>query len=550
MLKKGILLSTFLSLFCASSIGAQNRDFKHGENLDIFFNVYNSSVINYVDTINTTKSIKKAIDAFFSTLDPYAEYYDEKDIIDFQTSVTGKYGGVGSIIRQHYLDTTSVQISEVYKGAPADKVGLKPGDKIISIDGHIAKGMTTSKVSSLMKGDAGTSVTMVVAPIGDSTIRKEVIIKREQIAINAVDYYTMLSDSVGYVSLLRFSKNCSEEVKSALKELQAKGMRSIILDLRSNGGGILDEACKVLSLFVPKGSQIVSVKGRDTSDVVNYKTTTSPLFENMPLVVMVNRNSASASEIVAGAIQDLDRGVVVGQRTFGKGLVQSSMDVGHGSSIKITTAKYYIPSGRCIQALDYTHRNEDGSVGKVPDSLITEFKTLKGRKVYDGGGILPDTVLTAKKMGRFVTFLYITGYLDDFSFDYFAKHKDAPSIETFKLSDSDWADFKAMLKNKTLNYSFESEANLKKLIESTKAEGYYEDIKPLIEQIESKIEADTDKHLDLNRAEISEYIESSIIKNYHYASGSVAYGLKHDEELKVAEFIASNKQNYDKELNL
>lgn len=543
MVKNTFLL--FIIFLSYSFCHAQNKDFKHGKNLELFFNSYNRALTNYVDTINSDLGTKKAIEALFSTFDPYTEYYDEKETLEFEISTTGKYGGVGSIIRQHYQDSLYIQIVEPYKNSPSDKAGLRPGDKVLIVDGVDMRGKQVEEVSNAMKGDPGTIVNMIVAPIRDTTKRKNINIKRERISVPAVRYYSLLNDSIGYILLSSFTENCSNEVEKAIKDLDTKGMKSLILDLRSNGGGRLDEAVKVMSLFVPKDSEIVTIKGRNKNNDIVYKTHNTPIVPTLPLVVMVNRSSASASEIVAGAIQDLDRGVVIGERTFGKGLVQSVMDVGYGASIKITTAKYYIPSGRCIQALDYTHLNEDGSVGKIADSLISEFKTKNGRKVFDGGGILPDTIVPAKEVGRFAAFVYMTGYSDNFALDYYSRHLETPDIETFALTDKDWNDFKKMLKSEKLDYSFESEGNLKKLVHSAKAEGYYDDIKGLITQIETTIKSDTDKHLEFNRKEITMYIERAIIINYLYAEGGVKLMLKHDKSLSIAKSIATNKKSYN-----
>lgn len=546
MIKSKIIILVSLFLLGETSLKAQNNDFEDGKNLELFFNVYNNVVLNYVDTVDTEKAIKTAITAMLSKLDPYTEYYDAEDSKQFRVSMSGKYGGLGSLIRRHYSDTTATQIAEVYKGAAADKAGLKAGDKILFINGIDMKNKPLDNVSNLMKGDPGTTLDMIIAPSRDTTQRDTLTIRREQISIKAVDYYAILNDSIGYISLLTFSENCSEEVKTAINDLKNKGMKSLILDLRSNGGGVLTEAVKIVSYFVPKGSKVVEIKGRnDEYRNESYFTQNNPILPDMPLLIMVNRGSASASEIVAGAIQDLDRGVILGQRTFGKGLVQTSMGVGYESSMKITTAKYYIPSGRCIQALDYFHREKDGSVGVVPDSLKSEFTTQNGRKVYDGGGIMPDSILEAIPATRFYSFLYLTGYLDNFAYDYFAKNSETPDLETFKLSEKDWDNFKKYLKTKTLDYSYESKDNLDRLIKSAKTEGNYEQILPFIEQIREKIAADNDKLLDENRNVIEEYIEALIIKFYYYAEGATKYSLRKDTGIDIAESILSDKQVYN-----
>ncbi|MFI3262778.1 MAG: S41 family peptidase [Rikenellaceae bacterium] len=550
MFKYRIFVITFLALLCGESLKAQNNDYKDGKNLELFFNVYNSVLLNYADTVDTDEVINTAIEAMLTGLDPYTEYYDAEAAKQFKISVSGKYGGLGSLIRRHYSDSTATQIAEVYEGQPADKAGLRAGDKILVIDGIDVKNKPLDEVSNLMKGDPGSTLEMVIAPSKDTTRRDTLTIKRQLISIPAVDYYALLSDSVGYVSLTTFSENCSEEVKSAILDLKNQGMKALILDLRSNGGGVLTEAVKILSYFVPKGSKVVEVKGREgflKKDT--YYTQQAPILPDIPLAVMVNKNSASASEIVAGAIQDLDRGVILGQRTFGKGLVQSTMSVGYDSSIKITIAKYYIPSGRCIQALDYFHKDKDGRAGAVPDSLRTEFTTLKGRKVYDGGGIMPDSLLKPDAMSRFYSFLYVTGYQDDFVYDYYAKHDEVPDIDTFKLTDKDWSDFKKYLETKEINYNYESEANLNKLIKSAKSEGHYEEILPYIEQIKAKIKVDNNRLLDEDREIIERYMVNMIIKSHHYAKGSIEYLIKYDEGIELAKSILLDTQVYNEILN-
>lgn len=546
MFKNKIFLAISLSLLCTSSLKAQNSDFEDGKNIELFFNVYNSVVLNYVDTVNTEKAIKTAIKAMFSELDPYTEYYDAEDSKEFLISVSGKYGGLGSIIRRHYNDSTATQIAEVYKDAPADKAGLKAGDKILFIDGINLKNKPLDEVSNLMKGDPGTTLEMVVAPVRDTTLRDTLTILRQQISLDAVDYYELLEGGIGYISLITFSENCSEEVRNAINSLKSQGMTSLIIDLRSNGGGLLTEATKLVSFFVPKGSKVVDVKGRagyikDES----YVTQHSPILPDIPLVVMVNKSSASASEIVAGAIQDLDRGVVIGQRTFGKGLVQSTVGVGYDSSIKVTTAKYYIPSGRCIQALDYSHRDKDGSVGVVPDSLKSEFETLKGRKVYDGGGILPDSVYEPSIASRFYSYMCITGYLDDFVYDYYSKNKEIPDVDTFKLSDEDWAKFKKSLESKDLKYSYESDDSLDKFIKKAKAEGHYDEILPYIEQIKAKIVVDNDELLEENKELLESYMSNMIVRMYHYAKGSIRHLIRDDKGVTIATSILSDMQVYN-----
>lgn len=546
---KYIILTVVISVAALLTISAGNKDYELGKNLEIFYNVFRALSTSYVDGIDPEKTTTKAIDAMMSTLDPYTEFYNEKEMEEFEITTTGKYGGIGSIIRRHFEDTSYIQIYQPYKNSPAAKAGLLPGDKIISINSKDMRGASTESVSNVMKGDPGTNLKLVIAPVRDSSARREITIKRERISVPSVDFYTMLDDSVGYISLQKFMETCSEEVKTAILDLKQQGMKSLVLDLRSNGGGILSEAVGVLSLFVPKGCEVVSMRGRDPEENRTFKTTSDPIIPDMPLAVLVNRGSASASEIVSGAIQDLDRGVVIGTRTYGKGLVQSTQSVGYGTYIKLTTAKYYIPSGRCIQALDYSSRNEDGSVGVVPDSLITEFKTSKGRKVYDGGGIMPDLATTKTPSSRFATALYMMGCMDDYALTYFKNHSDTPEIKSFKLTEDDWKEFKSSVDPTKLEYTSMSEEKLKEMVKSAKREGYYDQIKGLIDSLEQQLKTDIEKDFDRNREEITEYLENVIITAYHFAEGGSEYILKHDDELKEAAKILTDQTLYQEVLS-
>jgi carboxyl-terminal processing protease len=365
-------------------INQETRDFRIAKNLDIFYSLFRELNTFYVDEIDPDKVIKAGIDDMLKTLDPYTVYYPESEADEFTFMTTGKYGGIGSQVRK---SGDYVVISEVYRGFPADVAGIKPGDLLKKVDGTSLKGFTTEQVSEKLKGSPGTDIILTIERFGKET---DFSLKREKIAVPPVPYYGMVDPKTGYVRFTSFTQNCTEEVKKALTELNKNGAQKIILDLRGNPGGLLSEAVEIVNLFVAKGNEVVSTKGKVKQFDEDFKTTKEALDENIPLAVIINRGSASASEIVAGAIQDLDRGVIVGQRSYGKGLVQITRPLSYNTQLKVTTAKYYIPSGRCIQARDFSHPNEDGSVGIIPDSLVSEFKTRDGRIVKDGGGISPD----------------------------------------------------------------------------------------------------------------------------------------------------------------
>ncbi|HIS34756.1 MAG TPA: PDZ domain-containing protein [Candidatus Avirikenella pullistercoris] len=531
----------FISWTGIAGASDNKKDFDTGKNMEIFFNIFKNIDIAYVDPTNPDKLMQKAADAMLSSLDPYSEYLSEEDMADFEFTTTGKYGGVGALVRLA-PEKDFIHISEVYKDCPADKAGFKPGDKIVAIDGENMGGKDVTFVSEKMKGTPGSTIQMTMRPIRggeDYTVP----VTRERITISAVSYYGFVTDSIGYISLDSFSENCSADVKKALTELKSQGpLKGVILDLRSNGGGLLSEAVDVAGLFVPKGTEIVSIKGRKESENETYKTHNDPFDTELPLLILVNSSSASSSEIVAGALQDLDRALIAGTRTFGKGLVQTTMGIGYGSFLKLTTAKYYIPSGRCIQALDYSHRNEDGSVGQIPDSLISEFTTRNGRKVYDGGGITPDVKIDPLYINKFTVSLIALGYIDDYAIKYYKEHTEAPDINNFSLSDEEYTDFGEFLKTKDMNFISPSESNLEKLRESAKKDKYYDEIKDELDRIETKIKGDHTRDLELYKDDIKAYLESAIVTAYHYAHGRSERAVNSDKDIKTAaELLSSGK---------
>jgi carboxyl-terminal processing protease len=537
-------LVIFLSLFILAGITTgflatqETRDFRIAKNLDIFYSMFRELNTFYVDEINPDKIIKTGIDNMLKTLDPYTVYYPESDADEFAILTTGKYGGIGSLVRG---GGEYVIISEVYKGFPADKAGIKAGDLITKVDGIPLKGVPSEKVSDKLKGNPGTDITVTVSRSGKETDFK---MKRERIAIPSVQYYGMIDSKTGYIGFSSFTQDCSQDVRNALLELKKQNPQQIILDLRGNPGGVLTEAVEVVNLFVGPGNMVVSTKGKVKQFDEDFKTTKAAVDEKIPLAVLINRGSASAAEIVAGAIQDLDRGVIVGQRSYGKGLVQVSRQLSYNSQLKVTTAKYYIPSGRCIQAIDFSHPNEDGSVGYIPDSLISEFKTRNGRIVKDGGGIAPDIESLPEPLSQVAAELYLRNFIFDFATQYFWAHPDLKSPSDFDFTDQDYTDFKNMLVSRNFSYKTVTEASLNQLIDNAKKEKYYDIHKDLFTQLEKDVAHSLEHDLTVFRSEIAELIEEEIIRRYFYEDGAIAYGLKEDEQVKKAIEILNSPSQY------
>jgi carboxyl-terminal processing protease len=454
---------------------------------------------------------------------------------------------VGSLIRK---SEDYIIISEIYKGFPADQAGLKIGDLIIKIDGKSTKGLSTTEVSELLKGAPNTEVKVIVKRTGEETVLSKVITRKE-ISIPSVPYYGMVNDETGYIRLSNFTQGASEEVKTAFLELKSKyNAQSLVLDLRGNPGGLLIEAVKITNLFVDKGQEIVSTRGKIKDYDHVYMAPDQPVDTEISLAVLIDRGSASASEIIAGAIQDLDRGVIIGERTYGKGLVQTTRPLGYNNQLKVTTAKYYIPSGRCIQALDYSHRNEDGSVGHIPDSLISEFKTQHGRTVYDGGGIVPEIVVSPDDASLLTVNLYAKFLFFDYATKYASLNESISSIDEFRLTESDFEDFKAFVKEKNFSYETRTERALQNLIKETKREKKYEDFSIDLQKLEEKMAHNLDKDMDKNKVEIIQFLTSEIVGRYYYQAGSIKNTLTWDDDLKAALKILSNIDEYLTILNL
>jgi carboxyl-terminal processing protease len=541
-MKKLKSLIIVISIFILAGISSgfllvqDSRDFRMAKNLDIFFTLFRELNTFYVDEINPDKIIKTGIDNMLKSLDPYTVYYPEADADEFTFLTTGKYGGIGSLVRS---GGDFVIISEVYKGFPADKAGIRSGDIVKKVDGESLKGMSTDRVSDKLKGTPGTDITLTIERNGKES---DFQMKRERIVIPPVPYYGMIDSLTAYIRLTNFTQNCVDDVKDALVNIKNNNHpHYLILDIRGNPGGLLTEAVEIVNLFVGPGNNVVSTKGKVKQFDEGFKTTKTAIDEKIPLVVLINRASASAAEIVAGAIQDLDRGVVIGQRSYGKGLVQITRPLSYNTQLKVTTAKYYIPSGRCIQALDFSHPNEDGSVGIIPDSLISEFRTKNGRIVKDGGGIAPDIEVHPEQLSQVSAELYLRYYIFDFATQYYWSHPEIKSPGQFVFTEKDYDDFKNYLKSRKFNYITDTEESLNELIVNAKKEKYYDLHKDLFTELEKDVSHNLNKDLSLFSDEIKQLLEEEIIRRFFYEDGAIAWSIMKDEQVAKALETLKNK---------
>jgi carboxyl-terminal processing protease len=542
--KAGWIAAAAVLLVSVSFATLSDREFQVVKNLDIFFNLFRELSVYYVDETDPEKLINESIDGMLETLDPYTSFIPESQMEDYKTTTTGQYGGIGASIRNVGNAVTVVELS---RNNPADRAGLRVGDMLMKIDGQWLTGKSVAEVTDMLTGAPNTRVELTYM---QADTRKEVVkpLVRETMTIPNVPYYGPLEGAhkTGYIRLSGFSANAGKDVKDALTALKkSHNIESLILDLRNNPGGLLVEAVDVVNLFVKRGQEVVSTRGRVKQWDNIFVTRHEPVDTVIPLVVVVNRMSASASEIVAGAIQDLDRGIIVGQRTFGKGLVQATRPLSYNAQLKITTAKYYIPSGRCIQALDYTHREADGSVGYVPDSLIREYKTLKNhRTVRDGGGVSPDVEINPETLSRIAVTLYLRNLFFNYATIYAQKHDSIASAGKFKLTAQEYDEYVAYLKNQSFDYQSESEITFHKLKEIAIREKYMDDAQAEFNALQAKLSHDRYKDLEIFKEEVKELLEEEIVLRYYYNAGRIANTLQHDTQIKEAATTVNAQDRY------
>lgn len=516
--------------FCLSAY-SQSQNFKIAKALETHNNILRVLEGNFVDSVNVETLINKGVAAMLSYLDPYTEYfpYEEREDLDMLSTAT--YGGVGAVIKK--IDSLGVLINQPYKNSPAVKYGLLPGDIILEINGLSTLPLSANECSKRMRGQAGTDVKFLVKK-GRGGDVVEVNLTRERVHIPDISYHGIILDSIGYIKMDGFTLNGGDDVRAAVKSLKEEGAKKIILDLRSNGGGLINEAVDVLSAFLPRGTLVVSSKGRMPHANAKYYTAKEPIDTNIPLMVMISSSSASASEIVAGAIQDLDRGIIVGSRSYGKGLVQSFSDTGYGGKIKYTIAKYYTPSGRCIQAIDYSNRNEDGSVGFIPDSLKKSFKTKNGRTVYDGGGIAPDYEIKSTPYSRPAVSLILSDIANEYAIKYFNTHNEISDIANFELSDSEYDEFVNFAITKKFDMRNEAEVFFDRMVIEAKRDGLYDNNREKFEELEKGVKLSKEQMLRLKKEECKEILEADIIEKFYFTEGRVEYLVSKDELLLKA----------------
>jgi len=515
--------------------------FEISKNLDIFATLFREVNTYYVDDVDAGKLIKKAIDEMLESLDPYTNYISEAEAEDFRFQMTGQYGGIGSMVG---TKNNQVVITEPYEGFPAQKADLRAGDIILEIEGKSTQNKTTTDISKMLKGQPGTQVKLLIQREGEGTLIKT--LTREEIQLKNVPYVGMINENTGYIRLASFTQNAGKEVRDAMIELKKNtNLKSVILDVRGNPGGLLHESINIVNVFVPQGVEVVSTKGKVKEWDKSYKSLNQPVDAELPMVVLTNRGSASASEIVSGSIQDLDRGVVIGQKTYGKGLVQSTRPLTYNAQLKVTTAKYYTPSGRCIQALDYSHRNADGSVGSVPDSLKKEFKTKSGRKVFDGGGVDPDLVNKQADYSKITESLIINQLIFDYATKYRNRHASIASAKDFKLTDADFTDFKTFLSDKKYDYQTASEKALEDFKKKAEDEKYFEAVQSQYQQLKQNLTRDKQADLEKNKSEIIELLESEIAKRYYFQKAEFEMAAKHDEDVKLAIKLLNDLPRYN-----
>lgn len=538
LIRKVVLVATILF---STLVGfSQSNNFEVVKGLELMDLIYQNLDMHFVDEPKPGKLSKVAIDAMLKDLDPYTVYYHEANMEDYRMMTTGQYGGVGALIRKM---GDYICISEPYEGNPAQKSGLKAGDKILEIDGKNMVKKPSEDVSQALKGPKGTTIQVKV--LRNDKEQLVIPITRDEIKIPDVPYAEIISEGVGYIKLNSFTQTASEEVKKAFLNLKSKGMNQLVFDLRENGGGLLIEAVKIVNFFVPKDKIVVTTKGRIKEENQVYKTQVEPLDTEIPIVVLIDEGSASASEIVSGSLQDLDRAVIVGQTSFGKGLVQRTFDLKYGSKIKLTIAKYYTPSGRCVQKLEYYDKDEDERPKEIPDSLIGKFKTLNGREVIDGRGIEPDVKVKEKEFSRLTAMLVAKYFIFNYATDYYKTHTTIAPAGTFKLSDTEYNQFKDLVIKDTFDYSTASEEVLKKMRKTAESEGYFEDSKAEYEALFKRVTPSKQRDLEKFSSEIKELIENEIVSRYYYQKGRAEHAFRDDVFVDKAKEILQNKTSYN-----
>lgn len=545
---------TLLALALATAVAvparAQDNDrgFEVAKNLEIFANVYKNINQYYVDDIEPGKTMKVAIDAMLASLDPYTNYYPESAMEDVKLQLTGEYGGIGALIHQNQRDK-KIYIAEPYEGFPAEKAGLKAGDIFVSLDGESTEGKTVANVSEKLRGLAGTSVTVVVERDGKKLTKE---LRREAVKFSDVPYSGFVKGTeIGYIKLTEFTQDAASHVKAAFQQLKGErpGMKGVILDLRGNGGGLMNEAVDLVNIFVKRGELIVETKGKQRSRNQKSFTSGTPVDTEIPVAVLVDEHSASASEIVSGSLQDLDRAVIIGNRTFGKGLVQNVLPMNYNTQMKVTVAKYYIPSGRCVQAIDYSHRDKDGRPLAVPDSLKTAFKTKNGRTVYDGYGIEPDVEVDLEYMNMLEMTLVGQLFVFDWATQYARDHESIPAAKDFEITDEIFNDFKQYMSRQTYTYNTATERMLAELRKVAKEEEYLDSIDAPLAMLEERLKSDKERDMDKNRATISDLLKSELLTRYYHQKGQIEGMLEGDPCVKKAVEKLSDRAQYNKILN-
>lgn len=549
-------LVVLMALGLSSFKQEDDRNFQIAKNLDIFNAIFKELDLFYVDTLNPEKVIQNGVNGMLALTDPYTEYYPEEEVSSLKEMITGKYGGIGAAIR-YYKKKDRIAVIEPIEGMPAAEAGVKAGDIILSVGGKdMVRGDLkpqefSEKVSEALRGEPGTSfILKVLRPLKNDSTVMEFKITRKNIRNNPVPYYGMVHDSIGYLALSGFTDNCAKDVKKAFIELKDKGAKALILDLRDNGGGSLQEAVDIVNFFIHKGKEIVVTKGKIRQAAGSFKTANEPIDTGMPLAVLVNGNTASASEILSGSMQDLDRAVIIGTRTYGKGLVQTTRQLPYNGTLKVTTSKYYIPSGRCIQAIDYAKKNADGSVARIPDSLTHVFYTAAGREVRDGGGIRPDIEVKGDKFPNILFYLLNDDLIFDYATQYCLTHPALVSVDSLQITDEDYGDFKKLVKDANFTYDRQSEQMLKTLKEVAEFEGYMEGAAEEFKALEQKLNHNLDRDLDYFSGPIKEQIAEEVATRYFFERGAAMQRLKDDADLKKAIEVLTSPAEYRKILSV